>query len=78
VQFIAKNIREDQQALEELLKLGVRATPVTLIDGEMVVGFDRQKLEQLLGLTQGHTTADRTNGGDTVPDRKVTVIYDGE
>jgi glutaredoxin 3 len=51
VRFIAKNIREDQQALEELLKLGVRATPVTLIDGEMVVGFDRQKLEQLLGLT---------------------------
>jgi pseudouridine-5'-phosphate glycosidase len=51
VQFIAKNIREDQQALQELLDLGVRATPVTIIDGEMVVGFDRQKLEQLLGLT---------------------------
>jgi glutaredoxin len=51
VQFVEKNIREDQQALEELLKLGVRATPVTIIDGEMVVGFDRAKLEQLLGLT---------------------------
>ena len=51
MQFIAKNIREDQQALGKLLKLGVRATPVTLIDGEMVVGFDRPKLEQLLGLT---------------------------
>jgi len=51
VQFIAKNIREDQQALQELLDLGVRATPVTIIDGEMVLGFDRQKLEQLLGLT---------------------------
>ena len=51
MQFVAKNIREDQQALEELLKLGVRATPVTLIDGEMVVGFDRAKLEQLLELT---------------------------
>lgn len=48
--YTAKNIREDQQALDELLKLGVRATPVTLIDGEMVVGFDRAKLEQLLGL----------------------------
>lgn len=50
MEFIAKNIREDPQALEELLKLGVRATPVTLIDGEMVVGFDRAKIERLLGL----------------------------
>ena len=48
MQFVAKNIREDQQALDELLKLGVRATPVTLIDGEMIVGFDRNRLEQLL------------------------------
>jgi hypothetical protein len=28
-----------------------RATPVTLIDGEAVVGFDRAKLEKLLGLS---------------------------
>lgn len=48
--FVEKNIREDRQALEELLKLGVRATPVTTIDGEMVVGFDRDKLKQLLEL----------------------------
>lgn len=45
-----KNIRTDQAALQELLKLGFRATPVTLIDGEAVVGFDRGKLERLLGL----------------------------
>ena len=50
VEFVAKNIREDQQALEELMKLGVRATPVTVIDGEMVVGFDRGKIERLLGI----------------------------
>ena len=44
-----KNIQEDHAALEELLKLGYRATPVTVIDGEVVVGFDRGKLERLLG-----------------------------
>jgi hypothetical protein len=33
------------------VKLGFRATPVTLIDGEAVVGFDREKLQKLLGLT---------------------------
>ena len=37
--------------MEELLKLGYRATPVTLIDGEVVVGFDRGKLARLLGLS---------------------------
>ena len=34
----------------ELQKLGYRATPVTMIDGEVVVGFDRGKIERLLGL----------------------------
>jgi hypothetical protein len=36
--------------LEDLLKLGYKATPVTVIDGEVVVGFDRGKLERLLGI----------------------------
>jgi len=51
VQFIEKNIREDQQALEELLQLGFRATPVTVVDGEVVVGFDRGRIERLLGIS---------------------------
>ena len=33
------------------MKLGVRATHVTVIDGEMVVGFDRGKIERLLGIS---------------------------
>ncbi len=37
--------------MEELLKMGYRATPVTLIDGEAVVGFDRGKIARLLGLS---------------------------
>ena len=36
--------------MEELERLGYRATPVTVADGEVVVGFDRGKLERLLGL----------------------------
>lgn len=50
IPFTDKNIREDPNALAELQKLGYQATPVTLIDGEVVVGFDRGKLERLLGL----------------------------
>ena len=47
---MAKDIRADKSALDELIKLGFRATPVTIIDGEAVAGFDRPKLEKLLGL----------------------------
>ena len=50
VQFIERDIRADQRALEELLELGSRSTPTTLVDGEVVIGFDRQKLDRLLGL----------------------------
>jgi hypothetical protein len=31
-----------------LVTLGFRSTPVTVIDGEAVVGFDRARLEALL------------------------------
>ena len=48
--FVVKDIRADQTALQELVRLGFRATPVTLIDGEAVVGFDPEKLQRLLGL----------------------------
>ena len=34
--------------MEELLKIGVMTTPVTVIDGQVVVGFDRKRLEELL------------------------------
>jgi len=43
-------VREDQEALKELLALGYQSTPVTLIDGQAVVGFDQEKIEKLLGL----------------------------
>ena len=50
MEFITKNVQEDPQAVEELLKLGFRATPVTVIDGEVIVGFDRGRIERLLGI----------------------------
>ncbi|MBI2458555.1 MAG: hypothetical protein HYV46_20800 [candidate division NC10 bacterium] len=49
--FEARDVGSDRQALEELLKFGFKATPVTVIDGEIVVGFDRGKLQRLLGIS---------------------------
>jgi hypothetical protein len=43
-------VREDEAALKELLALGYQSTPVTLIDGQAVVGFDQAKIEEMLGL----------------------------
>jgi len=42
---------EDPKAMDELVqKIGRRATPVIVIDNEVVVGFDRGKLQRLSGL----------------------------
>ena len=48
VEFVDRDIAVDETALSELENLGYRATPVTLIDGEAVVGVERAKLEKLL------------------------------
>ncbi len=48
IPFIDRNIAADEAALSELEKLGYMTTPVTVIDGEVVVGFDQPKLERLL------------------------------
>ena len=48
--FVEKNVRADKAALKELLDLGFQSTPVTIIDGQSVVGFDQDKLVTLLGL----------------------------
>jgi hypothetical protein len=43
-------VAEDPAAMVELERLGVASTPVTVIDGEVVVGFDQKRLAALLGL----------------------------
>ena len=40
----------DQTAMNELMEIGVMTTPVTVIDGEVVVGFNRKRLEELLAV----------------------------
>jgi glutaredoxin len=50
VQCVEKNVRADKTALKELLDKGSQSTPVTIIDGQSVVGFDQAKIMELLGL----------------------------
>lgn len=48
VSFVECDVSQDPQVLAELETLGVMTTPVTVIDNEVVVGFDRSRLEALL------------------------------
>ena len=47
--FIERNVATDESALAELQKLRYMTTPITVVDGQVIVGFDRDKLEKLLG-----------------------------
>ena len=48
IDFTDRDLTKDESALAELEKLGYMTTPVTIIDGEAIVGFDRARLEKLL------------------------------
>jgi len=43
-----KDISVDPDALQELLDLGSRATPTIVVAGEVIMGFDRNRLDHLL------------------------------
>jgi len=48
VAFTERDVIADPEAMAELEEIGILSTPVTLVDGEVVVGFDRRKLDALL------------------------------
>ena len=52
--FDERDVSLDQSAAQELVRnTGQMGVPVTVIDGQSVVGFDRARLEQLLAQSQG-------------------------
>lgn len=50
IAFQTRNVAEDPAAMDDLMRLGIATTPVTVIDGEVVVGFDEKRLAAMLGL----------------------------
>ena len=45
------NVASDTKAREEMVqKSGQLGVPVTLVEGEIVVGFDQERLSKLLGV----------------------------
>jgi len=49
VKFTDKNVGEDQKAAQEMIKKsGQQGVPVIDVDGEIIVGFDEDRLRSLL------------------------------
>ena len=46
--FQERDIAQDPDALADLKKLGYMTTPVIVIDGSVIVGFDAGQIDQVL------------------------------
>ena len=57
--FEVKNIEEDDKAYDELLALGARSVPVTLIGDQIITGFDQARLRAALADAGAPPSRDR-------------------
>ena len=48
VDFEEKNVQTDKEARNELMAMGYTGVPVICIDDEQIVGFDKNRLDELL------------------------------
>ncbi len=46
--FTERNIEDDPEAYDELLAMGFKVVPVTIIDGQAIKGYDERALRQAL------------------------------
>lgn len=50
IDFEEKNVDEDRSAIDYLVEKGHRGVPVINIDGEDIVGFNKEIVDEKLGL----------------------------
>jgi glutaredoxin 3 len=54
VDYTEHDVSRDQMAAEEMVRLtGQMGVPVIVVDGQVVIGFDRPRLERLLSISNG-------------------------
>lgn len=49
VSYVEKNVSTDAEARQELMSKGFMGVPVIMVDDETVQGFDKARLDSLLG-----------------------------
>lgn len=50
IEFEEKNVQTDAAARKELMEMGHMGVPVLVIDDEEIVGFDKNRIDNALGL----------------------------
>ena len=50
--FIEKNVEDDDSAYDELIALGFRVVPVTMVNGRAIKGFDEAALRAALAVSE--------------------------
>jgi glutaredoxin len=50
--FTVRNVEDDDAAYEELMSMGFRVVPVTLVDGRAIKGFDEPALRAALAVSE--------------------------
>jgi glutaredoxin len=50
VKFAIKDVMIDEEARDELFDLGARSAPALVVDGKLVIGFDKARINALLDL----------------------------
>ncbi|MPM15709.1 Glutaredoxin 3 [bioreactor metagenome] len=50
IEYIEHNISKNSEARKELIGMGYMSIPVTIIDGQHVLGFDLNRMKSLLNL----------------------------
>lgn len=48
--YTVKNVQEDKAFRHELISKGFKGVPVIIIDGVNIVGFDKEKIKQILNI----------------------------
>lgn len=48
IEYTEKNVQEDKEARKELMDMGHMGVPVVVIGDEEIVGFDKDKIDELL------------------------------
>ena len=66
--YTEEDVSRDPKSASELQQLGQRGVPVILVNGHMVVGFDRAQLERLLVQTAAAPGAKRLRLGASIAD----------
>ena len=49
VEFEERNVQEDDSARKELMEMGHMGVPVIVIGEEEIVGFDKDRIDELVG-----------------------------